>query len=92
MPNRVKNLKIWLKVKFFAFFGMEFKKFAKICKNEKMQHLIRFYVQKAIQNKFLELLSIFSPFQTNVANFVCVCDFLKNCELGQNLTLPMCSL
>ena len=34
------------KFEFFALFGMELKKSAKNCKNEKTQHLIRFFKSK----------------------------------------------
>ena len=37
-----------------------------------------FYIQKAIQNKFLEFLSIFSSFRTKSAKQHVFCDFLKN--------------
>ena len=46
MSNKVKNWKIWYKVEFFAFFGMELKKSAKVRKNEKKKHLGRCFKSK----------------------------------------------
>ena len=46
MPNKVKNWKIWSNIEFFTFFVMELKKLAESHKNEKKQHLIRYFKSK----------------------------------------------
>ena len=47
MPNQVKSWKIWYKVEFFALFGMELQKNAKMGKTP---HEFDVLIQKTIQN------------------------------------------
>ena len=94
MPNKVKNGKFGKKVEFFALFGMELKRSAKIRKSEKTQHSIRCF--KSTQQFKINLKSFckfLAHFEQIVAKTVFFLWFSqKLLSFGQNLTLPMCSL
>ena len=51
-----------------------------------------FWVQKAIQNQFLEFLSILAHFEQKVAKTCFFNDFLKNCKFWSKFNITNVSL
>ena len=72
---------------------MKLKKSAKICKNEKTQHLMRcFKSKKQFKINFYNFCQFLAHFEQKVAKNAFFVIFAKTVSFGQNLTLPMCSL
>ena len=94
MPNKANNSTFFLN---FPISDLNWHVIQKISKNsQKWEHATSkgmFWVQKAMQNWFLEYLSIFSLFWTRSGKKTVFCViFSKMVIFGQNLTLPMCFL